>query len=302
MSREFAADRPQNVVRKLAAIAVEGGNDADGELSPHLIGQGTDGGNLPLGAPESKEAGFHRHECLVSGAQCIEGQVADGGRAVDDASVKVWRHAFEVSQETPVAVGKRNQTAARAFQASQRHRAWRQAQSTRHFPKPSERVAATRRLTQERLRQTEFDTCVRNAKSRGAVALRIHVNQQDSLAPLCQRGGKVDGGGGLAGPALLINDGYCSHPRIRVQRPHPCGKRLSEVDRRFGEGCLILDAAISGRSAGAHRAPGRIERGIGNIAHHPHITKAERHHQSERTALFLFVGAHGLGEGGHGTG
>ncbi len=289
-------------MRKLAAIAVKRGNDPDGELSSHLIGQGADGGNLPLGTAQGKEAGFHRNECLVSGAQCVEGQVADGGRAVDDASVKVWRHAFEISQETSVAVGERNQTSARAFQTSQRHRAGRQAQSTRHFPQPSKRIAATRRLTQERLSQTEFDTCVRNAKSRGAVALRIHVNQQHSLAPLCQRGGKVDGGGGLARPALLINDGYCSHPRNRVQRPHPCGKRLSEVDRRFGEGCLILDAAISGRSAGAHRAPGRIEHGIGNIAHHPHITKAERHHQPERAALFLFVGAHGLREGGHGTG
>ena len=104
MSGEFAADRPQNVVRKLAAIAVQRGNDADGKLSPHLIGKGADGGNLPLGAAEGKEAGFHRNECLVSGAERVKGQVADGGRAIDDASVKVWRHAFEVPQESSVAV------------------------------------------------------------------------------------------------------------------------------------------------------------------------------------------------------
>ena len=125
MRGEFATDRPQNVVRKLAAIAVQRGNDPDGELSSHLIGQGADGGNLPLGAAQGKEAGFHRNECLVSGPQCVEGQVADGGRAVDHASVKVWRHAFEISQETSVAVWERNQPPARAFQASQRHRAGR---------------------------------------------------------------------------------------------------------------------------------------------------------------------------------
>ncbi len=145
------------------------------------------------------------------------------------------------------------------------------------------------------------------------MALRIHINKQNSFASLGQCGGKVDGGSGLARPALLIDDGYCSHPRIRVQRPHPCGERLSEVDRRFGEGCLILDVAISrrsagdqrpmtGRSPGAHGAPGCIERRIGNIAHHPHIAEAERHHEPERAALFLLVGAHGFRERGHRTG
>ena len=43
-----------------------------------------------------------------------------------------------------------------------------------------------------------------HAAAHGGVALWVKVDQQDTLAELCQRCGEVDGGGGFADTAFLI--------------------------------------------------------------------------------------------------
>ena len=41
----------------------------------------------------------------------------------------------------------------------------------------------------------------------GGVGLRIEVEKEDGFPPLGERGGKIDGGGGLAHAAFLVGDG-----------------------------------------------------------------------------------------------
>ena len=54
------------------------------------------------------------------------------------------------------------------------------------------------------------DRIPREPDTRGGVALRISVDEQGTLFRDRQAGGKVDGGRGLANPALLIRDCYDS--------------------------------------------------------------------------------------------
>jgi hypothetical protein len=44
----------------------------------------------------------------------------------------------------------------------------------------------------------------------GEVALRIHIDEEDAPVSHGERGGKVDGGGGLSNPPFLICDSYDS--------------------------------------------------------------------------------------------
>src|SRR5579859_6483598 len=61
-------------------------------------------------------------------------------------------------------------------------------------------------------------------KGQGAVALRIKVDQQGPLFLLSKGGGKINGSGGLAHPALLVCDHYDRGQS--VLRPAP-RRRLS---------------------------------------------------------------------------
>ncbi len=55
-----------------------------------------------------------------------------------------------------------------------------------------------------------------DAQASTGIALGIHVNQQDFFANSRQCGGQIDGGCGLAYPALLVGKGYGSWSNIAV--------------------------------------------------------------------------------------
>src|SRR5665647_3254356 len=52
----------------------------------------------------------------------------------------------------------------------------------------------------------QLELALVDARAHGGVALRVQVDHQHALADLGQPGGEVDGGGGLAHPALLVGD------------------------------------------------------------------------------------------------
>src|SRR5689334_4299155 len=53
----------------------------------------------------------------------------------------------------------------------------------------------------------------RDAEADGGVALRVDVDDEGLVAGRGDAGGDVDGGGGLADPALLVRDGVDGHLR-----------------------------------------------------------------------------------------
>ena len=55
------------------------------------------------------------------------------------------------------------------------------------------------------------------AEAGGQRALRVEVHQQHAAAVFGERGGKVDGGGGLAHPALLVDHGDDARGAVRWQ-------------------------------------------------------------------------------------
>ena len=72
----------------------------------------------------------------------------------------------------------------------------------------SARTASARRRRRRRARRRGPAPSSRvDAEADGGVALRVDVDEQRLVAGLGDAGGDVDGGGGLADPALLVRDG-----------------------------------------------------------------------------------------------
>ena len=98
----------------------------------------------------------------------------------------------------------------------------------------------------------------RIAESRGGVRLRVEIDDERPLAGLGQAGGEIDGGRGLADPALLVRDCVdpSGHPNILsspADGPAPTsGERPLARDARRGAG----SPAASARPFGRRPAPG----------------------------------------------
>ena len=98
---------------------------------------------------------------------------------------------------------------------------------------------------------------------RGAdVALRVDVDEQHVVAALGDAGGEVDRGRGLAGAALLVEDGdrrARAVRRTRRRRAPPCGSRArrssgaSPVENRHLVGELRRELASADDAANGHR-------------------------------------------------
>ena len=67
-------------------------------------------------------------------------------------------------------------------------------------------IMIQRDFFQQDLAAAVLDTVLVDPAGHGRVALRVHVDQQHSLARLRQGRGKVGGGGGLADATLLVGD------------------------------------------------------------------------------------------------
>lgn len=70
-----------------------------------------------------------------------------------------------------------------------------------------------------------------HAKSAGCIALGVTIDQQDLLLAVSERGGEVDGGGGLSDPAFLVR--YCNNA---MHRFIPCdqARNLFHVKQSSG--------------------------------------------------------------------
>ena len=63
-----------------------------------------------------------------------------------------------------------------------------------------------------------------DAQAAGGVALGVAVDQQDAALQGAETGAEVDGGGGLADPALLVRDGE-DHVFVLLSEP---GERAAQ--------------------------------------------------------------------------
>ena len=99
---------------------------------------------------------------------------------------------------------------------------------------PSSRAGrlGERDLAEQQLVDRRRARAVLDAQRRAGVALRVEVDDQDLHSVQRERGGEVDGGGGLADAALLVGDG--EHPALEWPgHPVPVGVQHAGGSRRL---------------------------------------------------------------------
>ena len=197
------------MVRRMPSISRSGFTDVADLLD------GVDQRREPL---ERVVLALHRHQHAVGGHQGVDRQHVQRRRAVDEDHVVVVAHRLQ-RHGAAAARGRRSSSAAAPRRRS--GPGWRAAARSRA---PAACSDAPRRAVQSPTSTSQLPcSSVRllDAAAHGGVALRVEVHQQHAAPRRRQRGGEVDGSGGLADPALLVGDGdHAFHGRDRSgERP-----------------------------------------------------------------------------------
>ena len=144
---------------------------------------------------------LHRDEHTVAGAQAVEGEQIQTGRAVDKDEVVVLLHLSQRLAQTPFTAGQVDHFQAGAGQTGV----------------GADDIGAVlgvpdglrRRCTaDEHLISARFYAALWDAIACGGVALRVKIYDKHLFAQRRYAGRKVDGGGGFAHSALLVCDRY----------------------------------------------------------------------------------------------
>ena len=159
------------------------------------------------GADELRQAfqrivlALHRDQHTVAGAQAVEGEQVQTGRAVDKDEVVVLLHLGQRLAQTPFAAGQVDH-----FQTG-----------TGQTGVGADDIGAVlgvpnglcrRCLADEHLVSARLHTALWDAIAGGGVALRVEIYDKHLFAQCRYAGRKVDGGGGFAHSALLVCDRY----------------------------------------------------------------------------------------------
>ncbi len=199
------ADFADDLVGKIGA-AVEHGHDDAEEFEARV-----DAGVAQLGEDAGKHRdafervilALERDQQPVHGRKAIQGEHAEGGRAVEDDEVELVAGANGLkggtqAEQVVVATGKLDFHAAEIDFAGDDVEAVKGGGldlfEQRAFAEQGAVGAGAGGFVQ--------------ADAAGGVGLRIDVHEEDALAEGGETGGEVDGRGGFAHPALLIGDSH----------------------------------------------------------------------------------------------
>ena len=158
---------------------------------------------------EGIKLGLQRHENRIGRDQRVDGQNAEGRRAVDE----------NVVPAVPLLLQSALQPGVPAFGGHQLDLRARQVDGGRHDRHVRHRRLDDAVLQGGRTQQGLIDgwaatSPIQTDTGRG-VALRIQIDDQNPLATGRKGGGEIDRGGGLADPALLIGNRENAWPGVR---------------------------------------------------------------------------------------
>ena len=197
------------------ALIVDRGKQPDGEVDSHPAGEGLDGVDLAGGALEGEEAGFDGNQDHISRGEGVEGEQADGWRAVDTGDVVAGAEVVQDGGEALVLVGELGQAASAGFEAGQAHPAGGQVKIAHCPPEEARGIDRAMADGEHGIADVHFDPLLGDAQARGAVRLRVHVHQERGVPLTGECRGKVNGGRGFSTAALLIDDGDGPHGHPR---------------------------------------------------------------------------------------
>src|SRR5207253_2963747 len=149
-------------------------------------------------ALEREVFALSRDQHLGGGGQGVEGEQPERGRAVDDDQLYAFRRRGQRLAETRFALAHRSERDLGPGQVDLGRNQLQPWHAGRH------RCFRNCALAGEQVIYGQPCTRRVEAEPRGGVGLWIEVHQQDGVPELGQGGAEVDGGGGLAYPALLV--------------------------------------------------------------------------------------------------
>ena len=148
---------------------------------------------------QGKILALHRHQGAVCGAEAVEGQQLQGGRAVHEYVVIAGGQLLQGPAQQVLPVLGPHQLHAGPGQT---------LGGGEHVPVPGGDHPFLRLHAVEEHVINALGQCFVHAHARRGVGLGIKVAEKDLLPLLPQGGGEADAGGGLSHAALLIDDGY----------------------------------------------------------------------------------------------
>jgi hypothetical protein len=177
------------------------------EVGVHLL----DGVDQIGQAFEREILALHRHDHAVRRAKAVEGEHAQGRRAVDEHEVVVGVHLGQaVFRRFSRAPAHQLDLGARQLAVGAQHVVAALLRQHGRF--------ADRGGFQQHVVHAQRQLALVHARAHGRVALRVQVDHQHALPHLGQARGEVDGGGGLADAALLVgNAKNFGHGCLRVR-------------------------------------------------------------------------------------
>ena len=169
---------------------------------------------------------LHGHNHTVGRAQAVEGEHAQGRRAVNEHEVVVGVHGGQGLFEAALTALHLHQLdlGASEFAVGAQH-------PVAAF------VGQGRRLgnggfTKQHVVDRQCHAAFVDARAHGGVALRVQIDQQHALTDLGQTRREVDRGGGFAHPALLVrHTKNLGHMLVPLVRSAPLAKKLRHLDR-----------------------------------------------------------------------
>ena len=154
---------------------------------------------------------LHGHDDAVRAAQAIEREHGQGRRAIDEDKVILVCHRLDGQTQTLFAALDLDQLDLGAGQFAVGAQHVVAATGVHQFLAGDTRFGDRGGLQQHVINR-ELQLALVHARAHGGVALRIQVDHQHALAELRQTCREIDGGGGLAHPALLVgNAKYFGH-------------------------------------------------------------------------------------------
>ncbi len=214
-----------DLARELRATAIERHQRKRRDDVVGVPGQDVEGFEQLGDAVQGEEPRLDRDDGFRAGEQRVEGQHPHRGRAVDDQVVAAGALGGDELGEQAFTAGDRPREFRDGAQADvRRHEVEALVHTKRHV---AERCRAAVESCGEHVvdRRGQF-VGVPDQAERG-VPLGVHVNEQRAPAGAGEERREVDRGGGLAAPALLVDDGDGSHGALLLSRT--CG-----VCRLFG--------------------------------------------------------------------